>query len=43
MRGADNLRRKKDWTDRVKKDNENQVMFKKEWLEIRVIEKTVVD
>jgi len=43
MGQADNFQRKTDWTERVEKDNKNQVMLKKKWLEIRVIEKTVVD
>ena len=43
MEQADNFWRKTDWTERVEKDNENQVMLKKKWLEIRVMEKTVVD
>ena len=43
MGQADNFRRKTDWTERVEKYNENQVMLKKKWLEIRVMEKTVVD
>ena len=43
MGQADNFWRKTDWTERVEKDNENQVMLKKKWLEIRVMEKTVVD
>ena len=28
-----------DWEEGVEKDNENQIMLKKEWLEIRVMEK----
>jgi len=36
---ADSLSRRANWTNRIKRDNENQVMLKKEWLEIRVIEK----
>jgi len=39
MRQADNLSRRADWTKEVESDNENQVMLKKEWLEIRVMEK----
>jgi len=37
--GADSLSRRVDWMEGVKRDNENQVMLKKEWLEIRVMEK----
>jgi len=28
-----------DWAERVERNNENQVMLKNEWLEIRVMEK----
>ena len=28
-----------DWAERVERDSENQVMLKKEWLEIRAMEK----
>ena len=33
------MSRRIDWTEEVEKDNENQVMIKKEQLEIRAIEK----
>jgi len=33
------LSRKVNWTVKVKRDNENQVMLKKEWLKIKAIEK----
>jgi len=33
------LSRRADWAEGVERDNENQVMLKKEWLEIRVMEK----
>ena len=36
---ADSLSRRADWIEGVEKYNENQIMLKKEWLEIRVIEK----
>jgi len=36
---VDSLSRKANWTKRVERDNKNQVMLKKEWLEIRVMEK----
>jgi len=39
MGQADNLSRRTDWAEEVERDNENQVMLKKEWLEIRVMEK----
>jgi len=36
---VDSLSRRTDWAEGVKRDNENQVMLKREWLEIRVIER----
>ena len=33
------MSKRADWTEGVERDNENQVMLKKEWLKIRVIEK----
>jgi len=33
------LSRRVDWAEEIEKDNENQVMLKKKWLEIRVMEK----
>jgi len=39
MEQADSLSKRADWVERVEKDNENQVMLKREWLEIRVMEK----
>ena len=33
------MSRRVDWAEGVERDNKNQVMLKKEWLEIRVIEK----
>jgi len=41
MRRADSLSRRVDWVERVEKDNENPVMLKKEWLEIRAMEQLV--
>ena len=38
---ADSLSRRVDWVEGVEKDNENQVMLKKEWLEVRAIEQLV--
>ena len=35
---ADSLSRRVDWAEGVEKDNENQVMLKEEWLEMRAIE-----
>ena len=37
----DSLSRRVDWAEKVERDNENQVMLKKEWLEVRVMEKLV--
>jgi len=39
MGRADSLSRRADWAERVERDNENQVILKREWLEIRVVEK----
>ena len=39
MGQADSLSRRADWAERVEKDNENQVMLKREWLEIRVMDR----
>jgi len=36
---ADSLSRRADWVEGVERDNKNQIMLKKEWLEIRVIER----
>jgi len=36
---ADSLSRRADCVEEVERDNENQVMLKKEWLEIRVIDR----
>ena len=38
MGRADSLSRRVDWAERVEKDNENQVMLKERWLEVRVME-----
>ena len=38
---ADSLSRRVDWVERVEKDNENQVMLKEEWLEVRAIEQLI--
>jgi len=38
---ADSLSRRVDWAEGVERDNENQVMLKEEWLEIRAIEQLV--
>jgi len=39
MGRADSLSRKTNWMEEVERDNENQVMLKKKWLKVRVIEK----
>ena len=41
MRRADSLSRRVDWAERVERDNENQVMLKEEWLEVRAMEQLV--
>jgi len=41
MGRADSLSRRVDWTERVEQDNENQVMLKKEWFEIRAMEQLI--
>ena len=41
MGRADSLSRRVDWAEGVERDNENQVMLKEEWLEIRAIEQLV--
>jgi len=41
MGRADSLSRRVDWTKGVEKDNENQVMLKEEWLEIRAMEQLI--
>ena len=38
MGRADSLSRRVDWVEEVERDNENQVILKEEWLEVRVIE-----
>ena len=41
MERADSLSRRIDWAKRVERDNENQVMLKEKWLEVRVMEQLV--
>jgi len=36
---ANSLSRRADWVERVERNNKNQVILKKEWLEIRVMKK----
>ena len=35
------MSRRVDWAEGIKRDNENQVMLKKEWLEVRAMEQLV--
>jgi len=39
MEQADSLSRGANWAEGVERDNENQIILKKEWLEIRVMKK----
>ena len=41
MGRADSLSRRVDWAEGVEKDNENQIMLKKEQLEVRAMEQLV--
>ena len=41
IRRADSLSRRVDWAEGVEKDNENQIMVKKEWLEVRAMEQLI--
>jgi len=41
MERADSLSRRVDWAEGVEKDNENQVMVKEEWLEVRAMEQLI--
>ena len=41
MERADSLSRRVDWAEGVERDNENQVMLKKEQLEVRAIERLI--
>ena len=41
MGRADRLSRRVDWAEGVEKDNENQVMVKEEWLEVRAMEQLI--
>ena len=38
MGRVDSLSRRVDWAERVERDNENQVMLKGEWIEVRAME-----
>jgi len=41
MGRVDSLSRRVDWAEGVEKDNENQVMLKREWVEVRAMEQLV--
>ena len=41
MGRADSLSRRVDWAEGVEQDNENQVMLKEEWLEVRAMEQLI--
>jgi len=41
MGRADSLSKRVDWIEGVEKNNENQIMLKEEWLEVRVMEQLV--
>jgi len=41
MGRADSLSKRVDWVEGGEKDNENQVMLKKEWIEVRKMEQLV--
>ena len=41
MGRVDSLSRRVDWAEGVEKDNENQIMLKEEWLEVRAMEQLV--
>ena len=41
MGRADSLSRRVDWAEGVERDNKNQVMLKREWIEVRAIEQLV--
>ena len=41
MGRADSLSRRVDWAEGVERDNENQVMLKREWIEVRAMEQLV--
>jgi len=41
MGRADSLSRRVDWAEGVERDNENQVMLKEKWLEVRAMEQLI--
>ena len=41
MGRVDSLSRRVDWVEGVEKDNENQIIVKEEWLEVRVMEQLI--
>jgi len=38
---ADSLSRRVDWAEGVERNNENQIMLKEEWLEVRAMEQLI--
>ena len=43
MGKADGLSRRPDWQEGVEKENEDRTLVKKEWLEVRMLEKVVIE
>jgi len=41
MGRVDSLSKRVDWAEGVERDNKNQLMLKKEWLEVRAMEQLV--
>ena len=41
MERTDSLSRRVNWAEGVEKDNENQIMLKEEWLEVRAMKQLV--
>ena len=41
MERVDSLSRRVDWAEGVERDNENQVMLKREWIEVRAMKQLV--
>jgi len=41
MGRADSLSRRVDWAEGVERNNENQIMLKEEWLEVRAMEQLI--
>ena len=41
MGRADSLSKRVDWAEGVERDNENQIMLKEKWLEVRAMEQLI--